>query len=35
MTTLAAALASVRGIAAELGGHAGVKSLQSYHDGIE
>jgi carbamoyl-phosphate synthase large subunit len=35
MTTLAAALATVRGIEAERGGHAGVKSLQSYHVGIQ
>ena len=34
ITTLAAALASVQGIQAELSGHAGVKSLQSYHASI-
>ena len=35
MTTLAAALASVRGIEAERAGHAAVKSLQAYHAAIQ
>jgi carbamoyl-phosphate synthase large subunit len=34
VTTLAAALASAKGIAASRDGHAGVKSLQEYHEGI-
>jgi len=35
VTTLAAALASAKGIAANRSGDAGVKSLQSYHDDIK
>ncbi|HJX66571.1 MAG TPA: carbamoyl-phosphate synthase large subunit [Polyangia bacterium] len=35
MTTLAAALASVKGIAAQRKGGGGVKSLQDYHRGIK
>ena len=35
ITTLAAAIAAVRGIAANRRGHGSVRSLQSYHDGIK
>ncbi|MCX7886048.1 MAG: carbamoyl-phosphate synthase large subunit [Verrucomicrobiae bacterium] len=35
VTTLAAALASLKGIEAERAGHAGVKSLQAYHAAAE
>ena len=35
ITTLAAAVAAAKGIAAHREGHAGVRSLQSYHAGID
>ena len=35
MTSLAAALASAKGIAARRTGHGGVKSLQEYHRDIQ